>query len=174
MESKTSVSEDREIKLSTRQNTAEHTGLKKRNAHSLHYLALYNYYAPVRAHKYTRPKMQDHINSNGIDVVINMLISQSLCFGLLERKSLSSYVILSSDHTNNNARVPRRKHRYIQITYTTTAHRKMKWVNQTATISPFTHILYIHTQGHEQPHNLYERDEALSLFIRRSTLINTS
>lgn len=53
----------------------------EKTAHSPHYLGLYHYHAPARGHKYTWPRirMQNHINSNGIDMVINMLITPSLC-----------------------------------------------------------------------------------------------
>lgn len=66
MESKTSVSEDREIKLSTRQNTARgftannsYTHHFQKAAHSPHCLGLYHYYAPARDDKYSQPRMHN-------------------------------------------------------------------------------------------------------------------
>lgn len=139
MESKTSVSEDREIKLSTRQNTARGFAANmdrannsyihqfEKTAHSPHYLGLYHYHAPARGHKYTRPRirMQNHINSNSIDMVINMLITPQFMplYVLREPNSIHKKgkveAIMSSCHQMTQTTMPEylKKHTYIQITY---------------------------------------------------------
>lgn len=103
MESKTSVSEDIEIKSSTRQNTASGfaANMNRANNSYTHQLkkklpiVLIALVCTTTTHQHMITNTHGQgcrsvINSNGIDVVINMLISPSLCFCVCSGKQAVS------------------------------------------------------------------------------------